>query len=138
MTKEAAQEVLKEYIKVAATLLQDEYGDDYTPNAVAQLADRLIAQDQQAAFEKEAALIRQYAFEQELSKNAGFQSFMKNVGESAVRHIGNTFNTSGSQVAAMTAKGGKAGALAGARRLRSAAIVGGTALGVGAAGAAAL
>lgn len=70
MTKEAARELIGEYVKTAEALLKKEFGEDYTPSTIEKLADTLISLDQEAATQTEANMIRQHAFESEVEKLA--------------------------------------------------------------------
>lgn len=85
MTKEAAEQLIGEYVKTAEALLAQEFGDNYTADTIEKLADTLIGLDQEAAMNTEIAMIRRHAFDDELSKSAG-----------VVKEISKAFKTFGS------------------------------------------
>jgi hypothetical protein len=70
MDKKAAEEILTGYVKLAQKALEVEYGTNYTEEDLRKLAMVLIAQDQQAAMEKEAEFAIFSSFAEEL-KNQG-------------------------------------------------------------------
>ena len=69
MEKQAAEEILTEYVKLAQKSL-DAFGGGYTNEDLLKLSMVLIAQDQQAAMEKEAEFAIFSSFADEL-KNQG-------------------------------------------------------------------
>jgi hypothetical protein len=68
MEKSAADTVLEGYVKIAQAALKSEYGKNYTQEDLTKLSMVLIAQDQQAAMEKEAEFAVFSSFADELSK----------------------------------------------------------------------
>lgn len=67
---DAARGVLEEYVKVAGTMLKQEYGESYTPETLEKLSMVLIERDKQSAMEKEAEAVIYRSFADEL-KNLG-------------------------------------------------------------------
>lgn len=72
MDKQAQMELLGGYVKTAATLLNEEYGDNFTTETVEKLASALYEADVQASMEKEAEAVLEYGFLDEFSKLAGY------------------------------------------------------------------
>jgi len=111
MTKEAAEQMIGEYVKVAETLLKQEYGDDYTADTIEKLASELISIDQEAANNAEIAMIRQHAFTDELSKIAGkagvLESGMKSVSNWGKKLMGGGVDKLEARVGKMTKAQGK-------------------------------
>jgi hypothetical protein len=70
MDKKAAKEILAGYVNIAQKALEIEYGANYTDEDLSKLAMVLVAQDQQAAMEKEAEFAIFSSFAEEL-KNQG-------------------------------------------------------------------
>ena len=122
MTKEAAQEIIGEYVKTAEALLKQEYGDNYTSSTIEKLADTLIQLDQDAAMSKEASLIKEHAFDDELEKigadmigkavktiSSGFKKYKSGLTGSGVEklenRIGNLGKRKADRVLAKTLRG---------------------------------
>ena len=68
MDKQAAEKILTGYVKTAEKALQEVYGANYTREDLTKLSMVLIAQDQQAAMEKEANFAIFSSFADELKK----------------------------------------------------------------------
>lgn len=65
-----AKAITEEYVKVAEQLLEQEHGTDFTKEAVAMLADKMMEADAQIEFEKEAEAIQMQGFLDEFNKLA--------------------------------------------------------------------
>jgi hypothetical protein len=68
MKKTAAEEILTGYVKTAEKALETVFGKQYTEDDLLKLSMVLIAQDQQAAMEKEANFAIFSSFADELKK----------------------------------------------------------------------
>jgi patatin-like phospholipase/acyl hydrolase len=65
-----AKELLGEYVKVSQSLMEQQYGKDFTPADVEKLASTLYEMDATAELEKEADVIAMSAFLDEFNKLA--------------------------------------------------------------------
>lgn len=65
-----AKAITEEYVKVAEQLLEQEHGKDFSKEAVAMLADKMMEADAQVEFDKEAQAIKMQGFLDEFNKMA--------------------------------------------------------------------